>query len=289
MWPLKVPMRKASDSYRACVARTKAEERRERLLNAVNAVQKAGQALREAAAARNLHVLDPKGFKVPEIADDAFVDWAYENGMQTVGGRVIRDELMAAPPNERCPLCRQGTVRQLDHFMPKSHFPVLCVDPLNLVPVCERCNLIKGNKRPDSAENTLLHPYLDRISHEGWLDAQSIHDSGTVRLRFFVNPPASWDATLIARVENHFRLFELGKRYAIEANRAISDVTYSVERQRKRGGARMVRVYLEDEAESRFAVDLNSCEGITYRTLAADDLYCEGSSMQESPSSVGSS
>ncbi|MFE3990157.1 HNH endonuclease [Streptomyces goshikiensis] len=279
-------MRKASDSYKACVARTKAEERCDRLLNAANAVQQAGRALREAAAARNLHDLDPKGFKVPEIADDDFVDWAYENGMQTVRGRVIRDELMAAPLNERCPLCRQGTVRQLDHFMPKSHFPALCVDPLNLVPVCERCNLIKGNKRPDRAENTLLHPYLDRVSHEGWLDARSIHDSGTVRLRFFVSPPASWDATLIARVQNHFRLFELGKRYAIEANRAISDVTYSVERQRKRGGARMVRVYLEDEAESRFAVDLNSCEGITYRTLAADDLYCEGPSGQDSPSSV---
>ncbi|WP_156725842.1 HNH endonuclease [Streptomyces apocyni] len=281
-------MRKASDSYQACVARTKAEERRGQLLNAANAVQQAGQALREAAASKKLHDLDPKGFKVPEIADDHFVDWAYENGMQTVGGRVIRDELMAAPLNERCPLCRQGTVRQLDHFMPKSHFPALCVDPLNLVPVCERCNLIKGNKRPDRAENTLLHPYLDRVSHDGWLDARPIHDSGTVRLRFFVSPPASWDATLIARVENHFRLFELGRRYAIEANRAISDVTYSVERQRKRGGARMVRVYLGDEAESRFAVDLNSCEGITYRTLAADDLYCQGSSGQDSPSSVGS-
>jgi hypothetical protein len=185
-------------------------------------------------------------------------------------------------------LCRHGTVRQLDHFLPKSHFPALCVDPLNLVPVCEQCNLIKGNKRPDSAENTLLHPYLDRVSHEGWLDARSIHDSGTVRLQFFVSPPASWDATLIARAKNHFRLFELGKRYAIEANRAISDVTYSVERQRKRGGARMVRVYLEGEAESRFAVDLNSCEGITYRTLAADDLYCEGPTGQDSPSSAGS-
>ncbi|MFK0103736.1 HNH endonuclease [Streptomyces sp. NPDC091217] len=280
-------MRKASDSYQACVARSaKAEGRRERLLNAADTVQKAGQALREAAAARNLHDLDAKCFTVPEIADGTFVDWAYENGMQTVGGRVIRDELMAAPPNERCPLCRQGTVRQLDHFMPKSLFPALCVDPLNLVPVCERCNLIKGNKRPDSAENTLLHPYLDRVSHEGWLDARSIHDSGTVRLCFFVSPPASWDDTLTARVKNHFRLFELGKRYAIEANRAISDVTYGVDRQRKRGGARLVRAYLQDQAETRFAVDLNSCEGVTYQTLAADDLYCHGPSTRDTPSLV---
>ena len=280
-------MRKARDSYRACVARsTTAEGRRERLLTAADTVQKAGQALRKAAADRNLHDLDAKDFTVPEIAGGTFVDWAYGNGMQTVEGRVIRDELMAAPPNERCPLCRQGTVRQIDHFMPKSLFPALCVDPLNLVPVCERCNLIKGNKRPDSAENTLLHPYLDRISHESWLDARTIHDFGTVQLRFFVSPAASWDATLIARAKNHFTLFELGTRYAIEANRVISDITYGIDRQRKRGGAGMVRDYLQEQAETRLAVDLNSCEGVTYRTLAADDLYCEGCSTRDTPSLV---
>ncbi|MFF3372630.1 HNH endonuclease [Streptomyces sp. NPDC002680] len=280
-------MRKASDSYRACVARsTTAEGRRERLLKAADTVQKAGQVLRDAAASRNLHDLDSKGFTVPEFAGGTFVAWAYGNGMQTVEGRVIRDELMAAPPNERCPLCRQGTVRQLDHFMPKSLFPALCVDPLNLVPVCERCNLIKGNKRPDSAENTLLHPYLDRISHESWLDARTLHGSGTVQLRFFVSPPVSWDATLIARAKNHFTLFELGTRYAIEANRVISDITYGIDRQRKRGGARMVRDYLQEQAETRLAVDLNSCEGVTYRTLAADDFYCHGPSTRDTPSLV---
>jgi hypothetical protein len=68
MWPLKVPMRKASDSYQACVARsTKAEGRRERLLKAADTVQKAGQALREAAAARNLHDLDAKGLRFPRL------------------------------------------------------------------------------------------------------------------------------------------------------------------------------------------------------------------------------
>jgi len=289
MWPLKIPMRKASDSYRACVARSITREgRRERLLKSADIVQKAGQVLREAAADRNLHDLEAKSFTVPEIANRTFADWAYGNGMQTIEGRVIRDELMAAPSNERCPLCRQGTVRQLDHFMPKILFPALCVDPLNLIPVCERCNLIKGDKHPDSADSTLLHPYLDRISHESWLDARTIHDVGTVQLRFFVSPPVSWDATLIARAQNHFTLLELGTRYAIEANRVISDITYGIDRQRKRGGARMVRDHLREQAETRLAVDLNSCEGVTYRTLAADDLYCHGPSTRDTPSSVAS-
>ncbi|WP_327415266.1 hypothetical protein [Streptomyces sp. NBC_01233] len=203
--------------------------------------------------------------------------WAYGNGMQTVAGQKIRDELMTAPVNDRCPLCRQGAVRQLDHFMPKSLFPSLCVDPLNLVPVCGECNLIKGNKSPDRAGNTLLHPYLDRISHQRWLDAQVVHDSGSVRLKFFVSPPTSWDSTLRARVEHHFTLFDLGHRYAVDANRVICDVAHCLDQLRARpGGAAIVRDYLQDEAETRLSQEPNSIEGVTYAALAADDHYCRG-------------
>jgi len=48
----------------------------------------------------------------------------------------------------------------------------------------------------------------------------------------------------------------------------------------------MVRDYLEEQAEPRLAVDLNGCEGVTYRTLAADDLYCHGPSTRGTPSLV---
>ncbi|NUK69418.1 hypothetical protein [Streptomyces lunaelactis] len=276
MWSLKIPLIKAADSYRACVATSTTKgDRRKNLLNASDTVRKAGQRLRQATSGKSLHDLDDKHFSIPGIDAEQFVQWVYGNGMNTVAGAKIRGQLMAAPPDERCPLCRQGTVYQLDHFMPKSLFPALCVDPLNLVPVCERCNLIKGNRRPDQLENTLLHPYLDRISHERWLDARTAHDGEMVRLEFCVTPPATWDATLAARVAHHFQLFELGQRYAIAANRVIGDLTFRVDRQRALG-ADMVRAYLQDEADTRFAADANSIEGVTYATLAADDRYCQG-------------
>ncbi|MEU3186535.1 hypothetical protein ABZ707_20355 [Streptomyces sp. NPDC006923] len=277
MWSLKIPLIKAADSYRACVATSTTEgDRRENLLNASDTVRKASQRLRQAASGNSLHDLIDKHFSVPGIDAEHFVQWVYGNGMKTVAGAKIRGQLMAAPPFERCPLCRQGTVYQLDHFMPKSLFPALCVDPLNLVPVCERCNLIKGNRRPDQLENTLLHPYLDRISHERWLDARTAHDGEMVRLEFFVTPPAAWNATLTARVAHHFQLFDLGRRYAMVANRVIGDLTFGVDRQRALGGAAMVRTYLQDEADTRFASDANSVEGVTYATLGADDRYCQG-------------
>ncbi|MFE4658134.1 hypothetical protein ACFRFJ_15795 [Streptomyces hydrogenans] len=274
---MKVPLIKAVDSYRACVATsTTKDDRRKNLLNASGTVREAGQRLRRAMSETSLHNLEEKDFSIPGIDTENFYKWVYGNGMSTVDGKKIRGQLMTAPPNERCPLCRQGTVYQLDHFLPKTLFPALCVDPLNLVPVCERCNHIKGNKRPYQRENTFLHPYLDRISHERWLDARTAHEGETVRLEFLVTPPGTWDPTLIARVEHHFEDFELGPRYAITANRVIGDLAYRLNQQRLLGGAAMVRAYLQDEAVTCFANDANSVEGVTYATLAADDLYCQG-------------
>ncbi|MFF4105390.1 HNH endonuclease signature motif containing protein [Streptomyces sp. NPDC001903] len=277
MWPLKVPLLKPVDSFLACVATsTQANGRRKKLLGAKEAVREAGQELRRAASSRTVHALQKKDWTVEGMSAGEFVEWAYGNGMKTVTGRKIRDALMAAPRDERCPMCSTGIVRQLDHVVPKSLFPALCVDPLNLVPVCERCNLLKGNTQPRTVEKTLLHPYLDRISHDRWLGARAVHDHGMVRLEFFVTPPASWDTTLASRVRNHFDFFDLGTLYASEANRTITDMTYRLTLLRARGGAAVVQRYLGEEAESRFAADPNSVTGVTYAALAADDRYCKG-------------
>lgn len=277
MWPLNIPLIKASDSYQACVATSTTEEdRRSILLGAADTVQRAGQMLRQAAADRSLHSLDDTDFTTAAIDAKDFVRWVYGNGMGTLAGAKIRDQLMAAAPDDRCPLCRQGRVYQLDHFLPKTLFPVLCVDPLNLVPACERCNLKKGNRRPARQETTFLHPYLDRIAHERWLDARTSYDGETVRLEFFVNPPTAWDTTLTARVAYHFEILELGTRYATDANRVITDLAFRVDQLRVLGGAATVRAYLQDEATTRFRADVNSIEGVAYGTLAGDDRYCHG-------------
>ncbi|MFK0202059.1 HNH endonuclease signature motif containing protein [Streptomyces lavendulae] len=276
MWPIKMPLLKPVDSFLACVRTSRPRERREKLLAVEGTVRKAGQALRCATSSRTLHTLQEEDFAVDSPPAKDFVEWAYGNGMETVQGSKIRDALMAAPRDERCPMCSTGIVRQLDHIVPKSRFPALCVDPLNLVPVCERCNLRKGNMHPRTAEETLLHPYLDRIPHDRWLHGRTVHDHGMVRLEFFVTPPPSWDSTLASRVTHHFGFFELGQLYASEAVRTVSDVTYRLHLLRARGGAAVVRRYLEEEAETRFAVDANSVSGVTYSTLAADDRYCQG-------------
>ncbi|MFE5724541.1 HNH endonuclease signature motif containing protein [Streptomyces erythrochromogenes] len=265
-------MIKARDSYRACVENTVDKDRRDALLQATDTVTKAGTALRMAAADNSLHALDKADFTVPEIIGD-FVLWTYTNGIKTKAGRKLRDQLLIGVIDSRCPFCRSGSVRQLDHFMPKSLFPALCVDPLNLVPVCGDCNLYKGDKQPDQIENTPVHPYLDRIDRDQWLDAKAVHEGGNVRLEFFVRPPASWTPQLRDRVTYHFKLFRLATHSATAANRALTGMAAEIDEHRKRG-AEAARVRLLDLAQTWFTSDLNSPEGVAFRALADDPQYC---------------
>ncbi|MEU5323654.1 HNH endonuclease signature motif containing protein [Streptomyces sp. NPDC021056] len=275
MWHLDPPNITARDSYVTCVSSTQEAERRQLLLDATDAVTNAGDRFRVAAAAQTLHDLAESQFTVPGIGNRDAVKWAYTNGMRTEAGSVIYDQLMDAPEDERCPMCGYGEVYQLDHVMPKVKFPALCVDPLNLVPACSNCNHIKGQVSPRSIETTPLHPYLDQIDHETWLDAAVIAGSQG-ELTYFITPPPTWDNTLMERVKYHFGLFKLGKRYGNQANRTLKNIRSNLQQQLESAGETAVRNYLIEESGSRLANDLNGWDGVAYRVWAGHDGFCRG-------------
>ncbi|MGW4786755.1 HNH endonuclease [Streptomyces sp. NPDC004230] len=255
---------------------TKDARRRGQLLTAGDSVEAAGEHFRQAAQEGTLHELDSREFTVPNITPGDMVRWAYDNGMvNSKDGRAIYEQILGAAPDERCPLCGHGMVRTLDHFLPKKMFPALCVDPLNLVPACADCNHIKGERLPADAEATPLHPYLDRIDQDPWLDARVTHSS-PVWLDFFVNPPPGWAHILMERTRHHFTLFGLGRLFAVQANRTVSNIREQLITMLDAGGKDMVRAYLADEAATRLADRLNGWEGVTYRALAGDDAFCSG-------------
>lgn len=280
MWPLRPPRYGARTSYETCIARTRemgGQKRRTRLAAAADAVEASGDQFRAAAAEQMLHALLPEDFQIPGIRmDEKAVTWLYQNGMVSGPGRAIYDELMSAPENERCPLCGHGTVSELDHFMPKSGYPALCVDPLNLIPACSDCNRAKGDTRAGTPAELPLHPYIDDIDNESWLDARVIHEDGSVRLEFFVSPPSAWDHILAARVRNHFRLFGLRKAYALKANGYISEVRGYLGSVLATGGADSVQSHLLEMASSSLIQRPNSWMGAAYRSLARDTAFCQG-------------
>lgn len=144
-------------------------------------------------------------------------------------GRIIYDALMAAA-NEKCPFCGGiGRPRNLDHYLPKAHFPQFSVLPVNLVPSCRDCNMDgKGEDFATTEEAQVLQPYLDndRYFNEQWICARYIAGIGVEPgvIEFFVQPPEHWENAQKRRVEKHFNDFDLVLRFSKEAGPRL--VTY---------------------------------------------------------------
>jgi hypothetical protein len=130
--------------------------------------------------------------------------------------RIIYDSLLNAA-QESCPFCGGiGTPRNLDHFLPKTHFPQFAIFPKNLVPSCRDCNMDgKGEAYAMLAEEQLIQPYVDheRFFCSQWIFARyhSYGDEDSGWIEYYVKPPVEWDAHDKAKVQKHFLDFNLAQ------------------------------------------------------------------------------
>lgn len=132
--------------------------------------------------------------------------------------------------NSRCPYCGGiGEPKNLDHYLPKKHFPQFSVLPLNLIPACRDCNMDgKGAAYAETQSEQIIHPYLDhaRFFNEQWLHARYIEGLGSepAIIEYYVEAPEGWSAVNKERVKAHFDSFNLLDRFSREA--ASRSTTY---------------------------------------------------------------
>lgn len=152
----------------------------------------------------------------------------YENNLRDKDkpARDYYDALLVSS-GERCPFCGDiGQTKNLDHFLPKAHFPEFSVMPLNLVPSCRDCNMgEKGQAYATLEDDQAIHSYVDKdiFYQEQWIYAEYIdEDDGAVV--YYVQCPAAWSQEEKNRAENHFNSLDLANRYSLEAGKHLSEV-----------------------------------------------------------------
>ncbi len=152
----------------------------------------------------------------------------YENYLRDKNkpARDYYDALLVSS-GERCPFCGDiGQTKNLDHFLPKAHFPEFSVMPLNLVPSCRDCNMgEKGQSYATVADEQPIHPYVDKavFYQEQWVFAEYI-DEDDGAFRYYVNCPDAWNQEDKNRAANHFNALDLASRYRLEAGKHLSEV-----------------------------------------------------------------
>lgn len=127
--------------------------------------------------------------------------------------RKIYDALRVT--DQYCPLCGVKKVATLDHYLPKSRYPLLSVNPENLVPACRECNTVKLDKIFTKKEEHTLYPY-DEAPHfyeEDWITVNVSVVGGQFAFEFLATPPQHWSQVDKERVINHFKVFNLAETY----------------------------------------------------------------------------
>lgn len=140
---------------------------------------------------------------------------------------------------DTCPYCNRNYIYflskenqikpQIDHFYPKSIYPILGVSFYNLIPSCQTCNGFGAKEEKDPTDEDLTNPYLlendsfkftYKIKKVAFLN--SLHDKTSVEVKFR------------NQIQGHSDVFKLDKLYALHSDHVIelilkSKVAYSEE------------------------------------------------------------
>ncbi|WCU83886.1 HNH endonuclease [Pseudomonas aeruginosa] len=276
MIKLEHPDLDAGDVFKQCISRVRNKELKTRLESIEADVSQASETFADLAAQVRLYEFVREAV-VNGVVTTAEMEAVYNQRMvpKTAPGRAAYDKLMSLARSGKCPLCAQRDASTLDHHLPKAHYPILSVVPLNLVPSCKDCNKAKLASLPTNASEETLHPYFDDIDGDRWLFA-SVQTTTPASLKFFVIPPHHWDAVLAARMLLHFEALGLGALYAAQGADELLNIRHQLQTLHDIGGAAIVRSELSSRAESAAAARINGWRVSAFQAFAESDWFCDG-------------
>lgn len=271
MWTVPLPSEAAGSVYQSCIREIRDPDLKDRLGRAADSVTKADLSYRQAGAEGMCGRLAQADFQLPDVTAKE-MSWLYETKMvgKSAPGRPVYNAIRTASPQGRCPLCGHRDVTTVDHYLPKSSYAAVTVNPANLIPACSECNRVKSSAVLDT-----LHPYYDNVERERWLSASALQENTPV-VQFAVQPPESWPSGLADRVRRHFATFGLGPLYSMQAARLISGIQALLDLLLREGGSATVRDHLRQNEESWLRAGLNSWQAACYGALAASGWFCAG-------------
>lgn len=219
-----------------------------------------------------------EGHSIKTIINDASenkeLNKLYSDKMVSGPARCFYNKILMQSKNKDCCFCSYQDPVELDHFLPKTKFPEFSVAPINLVPVCQRCNKAKSDHFPESIENSFIHPYYETCTEDSlWLGASvSFKDNSPIVVYFILD---STNQPLKKRLEFQFSTLYLYKRYSLQTARELTSRKKRWEEAKNCDGIEGVKIDLSQEYVSESQNNQNSWKSALYSSLLSSDEFCE--------------
>ncbi|MCM5557496.1 HNH endonuclease [Pleomorphomonas sp. JP5] len=185
-------------------------------------------------------------------------------------------DLIKVSAGGKCPLCGGvGSVRTLDHYLPKSTFPLYSVMPANLVPCCRDCNTDKLDGFSESPDKQALHPYFDdsKFFTEKWIEAKVVPGLPPV-IEYYVSAPENWSERDKSRVSCHFKYYRLASKFSVEAAADIPETIHVRRTIMSSISPYDFSMYLFEKGQTP-ALPINNWRRVMFSALAMDPWFCE--------------
>lgn len=277
---LGLPADSSLDLYVACSKGVGSKETKTRFHNYKNQVINANCIYKSKCENNELHKLIDlyvnrnKLYTVPYVSNKEF-NLLYKNQTgPNRPGRYIYNRLMFTP-GRKCPFCSVGRVKNLDHFIPKVHFPIFSVTTLNLVPSCRDCNMDKKASFSADIRKQTLHPYFDDASDVQWLFAKVVDQSLPPVIDYFIDTSSMTSSTLASKVNAHFKEYDLANIFMDSASERVIEILDNCKNHFKEGGANKLKSFLTEGKESAEKVHKNSWSVAMYGALVDSVWFCE--------------
>lgn len=278
---LQQPPLNGQQSFLTCVAGIEETALRDRLLACIASIDQAIAGYITQGNVQALHSLTPLRSRrnedpivVGSVLKSELVKLYDYYMVQKHPARNIYDGILVAA-NDKCPFCGGiGRPKTLDHYLPKANYPQFSVLPLNLVPCCRDCNTGKSNVVATSANEQVIHPYLDEncFFSEQWIAARVVQ-TAPCTMDFYVNPPATWSQVRKDRVSKHFQEFDLAKRYSVQSAEELSTLIDQRKQFMADFSPTMFQNFLNSVATSS-TFFVNHWRKVMYQALASDVWFC---------------
>ncbi|WP_281612916.1 hypothetical protein [Flammeovirga sp. SubArs3] len=109
--------------------------------------------------------------------------------------------------SETCLYCGVGEIDQIDHFLPQKFFPEFSILHKNLIPICGKCNQIKGDKIAGINGVNYIHSIFDKLPMESYLKCNISYTGIIPVVEYSIKD--SFSTSVIAE---HFRNLKINQR-----------------------------------------------------------------------------
>ena len=215
-------------------------------------------------SSRNVIRSDFSTRDTPEDHDKSYDRFSDDtNKAEPFKSRVKQGKYNNLPSNNMgdilCSYCNMDMGREMDHFLPKSVFYMLAIEPFNLVPCCSVCNRKKLDKYKSYE---FFHPYFPVDGIDRWLKCTVEDHGGAPDISYGVAPRESYRGNnkYLERINQQFTFFNLSERFQYRAISELGGFKNAVEVERRSASELLTEEFREifselSEAMSDYGTD----------------------------------